>query len=75
MPTQLTPAQQAAAINAQARALIKARAVKMKQVIFNQSSIVPANTPVVTLRVGMSYVSLANARANLAADNPKATTL
>lgn len=45
----MTPAQQAAAMNAQARALIKARAVKMKQAIFNQSSIVPANTPVVNI--------------------------
>jgi predicted alpha-1,2-mannosidase len=30
----------------------------------------PAKTPVVTMRVGISYVSEANARANLAAENP-----
>ena len=35
----------------------------------------PATTPVVNIRVGISYVSLANARANLAAENPKGTTL
>lgn len=42
---QVSPAQ----INAQARALIRARAVKMKQQIFSQSAIVPANTPSVTV--------------------------
>ena len=35
----------------------------------------PAKTPVVTMRVGISYVSLANARANLAAEIPKGATL
>jgi predicted alpha-1,2-mannosidase len=35
----------------------------------------PASSPVVNMRVGISYVSLANARANLAAENPKGTTL
>src|SRR6185312_5169757 len=35
----------------------------------------PAKTPVVTMRVGISYVSLANARANLAAEAPKGTSL
>ncbi|HEY5339265.1 MAG TPA: GH92 family glycosyl hydrolase, partial [Rhizomicrobium sp.] len=35
----------------------------------------PARTPVVNMRVGISYVSLANARANLEAENPKGTTL
>jgi predicted alpha-1,2-mannosidase len=35
----------------------------------------PAKTPVVNMRVGISYVSLANARANLAAESPGGTTL
>jgi predicted alpha-1,2-mannosidase len=35
----------------------------------------PRKTPVVNMRIGISYVSLANARANLAAENPKGTTL
>jgi len=35
----------------------------------------PAKTPVVNLRVGISYVSLANARANLEAESPAGTTL
>jgi len=35
----------------------------------------PATAPVVNMRVGISYVSLANARANLAAENPKGTPL
>jgi predicted alpha-1,2-mannosidase len=35
----------------------------------------PAKAPVVTMRVGISYVSLANARANLAAEEPNGTTL
>jgi predicted alpha-1,2-mannosidase len=35
----------------------------------------PAKTPVVTMRVGISYVSLANARANLTAEDPKGTML
>ena len=35
----------------------------------------PAKTPVVTMRVGISDVSLANARANLATENPQGTTL
>ncbi len=35
----------------------------------------PVKTPVVTMRVGISYVSLANARANLDAESPKGTTL
>ncbi|HVU22173.1 MAG TPA: GH92 family glycosyl hydrolase [Rhizomicrobium sp.] len=34
----------------------------------------PAKSPVVTMRVGISYVSLANARANLEAESPKGTT-
>jgi predicted alpha-1,2-mannosidase len=33
----------------------------------------PAKAPAVTMRVGISYVSLANARANLAAEMPKGT--
>jgi predicted alpha-1,2-mannosidase len=35
----------------------------------------PLKTPVVNMRVGISYVSLANARANLAAEDPKGATL
>ncbi len=35
----------------------------------------PAKTPVVTMRVGISYVSLANARANLETEAPRGTTL
>jgi predicted alpha-1,2-mannosidase len=35
----------------------------------------PRKTPVVNMRIGISYVSLANARANLEAENPKGTTL
>jgi predicted alpha-1,2-mannosidase len=35
----------------------------------------PVRTPVVNVRIGVSYVSLANARANLAAENPAGTTL
>jgi len=35
----------------------------------------PAKTPVVNMRVGISYVSLANARANLEAESPAGTTL
>src|SRR5690242_9724474 len=35
----------------------------------------PAKTPVVNMRVGISYVSLANARANLQAEDPKGATL
>jgi predicted alpha-1,2-mannosidase len=35
----------------------------------------PAKTPVVTMRVGISYVSLAHARANLAVEAPQGTTL
>jgi len=35
----------------------------------------PGKTPVVTMRVGISYVSLANARANLMAEIPKGATL
>jgi predicted alpha-1,2-mannosidase len=35
----------------------------------------PAKTPVVNMRVGISYVSLANARANLEAEAPQGTTL
>jgi predicted alpha-1,2-mannosidase len=35
----------------------------------------PAKTPVVNMRVGISYVSLANARANLQAESPTGTTL
>ncbi|HEY7977601.1 MAG TPA: GH92 family glycosyl hydrolase [Rhizomicrobium sp.] len=35
----------------------------------------PAKTPVVNMRVGISYVSLANARANLEAESPSGTTL
>ena len=35
----------------------------------------PAKAPVVNMRVGISYVSLANARANLAAESPEGTTL
>jgi predicted alpha-1,2-mannosidase len=34
----------------------------------------PAKTPIVNMRVGISYVSLDNARANLAAENPAGTT-
>ena len=34
-----------------------------------------AKAPLVNMRVGISYVSLANARANLAAENPKNATL
>ncbi len=35
----------------------------------------PAKAPVVNMRVGISYVSLANARANLQAENPRGMTL
>jgi predicted alpha-1,2-mannosidase len=35
----------------------------------------PTKTPVVNMRVGISYVSLANARANLTAESSKSTTL
>ena len=35
----------------------------------------PAKTPLVNMRVGISYVSLANAHANLAAENPNVTML
>jgi len=35
----------------------------------------PAKTPVINMRVGISYVSLANARANLAAESTKSATL
>jgi len=35
----------------------------------------PAKSPVVNMRVGISYVGLANARANLAAESPKSATL
>ncbi|HEX4533142.1 MAG TPA: GH92 family glycosyl hydrolase, partial [Rhizomicrobium sp.] len=35
----------------------------------------PAKTPVVDMRVGISYVSLANARANLEAEEPQGATL
>jgi len=35
----------------------------------------PSKTPVVTMRVGISYVSLANARANLGTEAPTGTTL
>jgi predicted alpha-1,2-mannosidase len=35
----------------------------------------PAKSPVVNMRVGISYVSLDNARANLEAENPQGTTL
>jgi len=35
----------------------------------------PEKTPVVNIRIGISYVSLAGARANLAAENPAGTTL
>ena len=35
----------------------------------------PAKAPVVNMRVGISYVSLANARANLDAENPKGANL
>lgn len=35
----------------------------------------PAKTPVVNMRVGISYVSLANARANLQAEDPAGTAL
>ena len=35
----------------------------------------PAKTPVVNMRVGISYVSLANARANLQAEAPQGATL
>jgi predicted alpha-1,2-mannosidase len=35
----------------------------------------PARTPVVNMRVGISYVSLDNARANLDAESPTGTTL
>jgi predicted alpha-1,2-mannosidase len=35
----------------------------------------PARTPSVNMRVGISYVSLANARTNLAAESPMGTTL
>jgi predicted alpha-1,2-mannosidase len=35
----------------------------------------PAKAPVANMRVGISYVSLANARANLEAENPRGTTL
>jgi predicted alpha-1,2-mannosidase len=35
----------------------------------------PAKAPVVNMRVGISYVSLANARANLAAEQPNGTSL
>jgi predicted alpha-1,2-mannosidase len=35
----------------------------------------PAKAPVANMRVGISYVSLANARANLQAENPRGTTL
>jgi predicted alpha-1,2-mannosidase len=35
----------------------------------------PAKAPLVNMRVGISYVSLANARANLAVENPNGTTL
>ena len=35
----------------------------------------PAKTPVVNMRVGISYVSLANARANLQAEMPQGATL
>ena len=35
----------------------------------------PAKTPLVNMRIGVSYVSLANARTNLAAESPKGATL
>jgi predicted alpha-1,2-mannosidase len=35
----------------------------------------PTKTPVINMRVGISYVSLANARANLAAESSKSATL
>lgn len=35
----------------------------------------PVKTPVVNMRVGISYVSLANARANLQAESPQGTSL